>query len=385
MQDAQRGALLGFINCGEYLMNYSFTSQSPSMYNITMRESRLIIDGTVPLFERLVKTGKPVVLYGMGNGADKIIHYLKKYDVELAGVFASDSFVRGHSFHGLPVMTYAQAKETFGNMVVLVAFGTHRENVISNILEIAAEQELYAPDIDVAGRGIFDRDYFEQNEQWLDEVYDLLEDEESREVYRRLINYKLSGSLDTLMGAESDRETAYREILELRGDEVYVDGGAYDGDTVREFINHVKTYRKIYAIEPDSRSCAKLISNTERLSDIECMNLALGNRTEDISFGGEAGRQSSVGGRVMVAQNRIDNIAPDATFIKLDVEGYETASVMGAREVIKRNKPKLQVAAYHKNMDMLMPLTVKEIRGDYKVYIRHFRCVPAWDTYFYFV
>ncbi len=355
------------------------------MYNETMKESRLIVSGVAPLFERLVKTGKPVVLYGMGNGADKIIHYLKKYDVELSGVFASDSFVRGHSFHGLPVMTYAQAKEAFGSMVVLVAFGTHRENVIENILNIAAEQELYAPDIDVAGRGIFDRDYFEQNEQWLNEVYDLLEDDASREVYRKLISYKLSGRLDILMSAESVREDAYRDILSLGGDEVYVDGGAYDGDTVREFINNVKTYRKIYAIEPDSRSCAKLISNTEQLQNIECMNMALGNRTEDISFGGAGGRQSAVGGRVMVAQNKIDNIAPDATYIKLDVEGFETATIMGARETIKQGKPKLQVAAYHKNMDMLMPLTVKEIRGDYKVYMRHFRCVPAWDTYFYFV
>lgn len=337
------------------------------------------------MFERLVKTGKPVVLYGMGNGADKIIHYLKKYDVDLAGVFASDSFVRGHSFHGLPVMTYTQAKEAFGDMVVLVAFGTHRENVIKNILDIAAEQELYAPDIDVAGRAIFDRDYFEQNEQWLNEVYDLLEDDFSRDVYRRLISYKLSGRLDILMSAESQREDAFRDILRLNGEEVYVDGGAYDGDTVREFIGYTGSYRKIYAIEPDSRSCARLISNTEQLNYIECMNMALGNRTEDISFGSEGGRQSAVGGKVMVAQNTIDNIAPDATYIKLDVEGFEMASIMGARETVKRNKPKLQVAAYHKNMDMLLPLTVKEMRDDYKVYVRHFRCVPAWDTYFYFV
>ena len=51
-------------------------------------------------WEQLQKTNKPVVMYGMGNGADHILRHLDRMGVSVCEFFASDSFVRGHSFHG---------------------------------------------------------------------------------------------------------------------------------------------------------------------------------------------------------------------------------------------------------------------------------------------
>ena len=69
---------------------------------------------------------KPIVLYGMGSGADKIIRELDERDIRISGIFASDEFVRGHSFHGFKVKKYSEIKEEFGEVLVLVCFGTHR-------------------------------------------------------------------------------------------------------------------------------------------------------------------------------------------------------------------------------------------------------------------
>ena len=76
------------------------------------------------LWTYLKTATKPIVLYGMGNGADKIISVLNRYDIKISGVFASDGFVRKKVFHGFNVTDYKTAKDTFGDMIVLVCFGS---------------------------------------------------------------------------------------------------------------------------------------------------------------------------------------------------------------------------------------------------------------------
>ena len=65
----------------------------------------------VELWQYLLKTKKPIWLYGMGDGADKIINLLEQYDIKITGVFASDQFVRYQNFRGFTVISYAEAKK----------------------------------------------------------------------------------------------------------------------------------------------------------------------------------------------------------------------------------------------------------------------------------
>ena len=70
----------------------------------------------------------------------------------------------------------------------------------------------------------------------------------------------------------------------------------------------------------------------------------------------------------------------------MDVEGEEENAILGAKETILKSKPKMLVSAYHKTDDFLkLPKAVLSIRDDYKIYVRHFKSLPAWDTNFYFV
>ena len=78
------------------------------------------------LFTYLKHTEKPIVMYGMGNGADKILAALTERGIEIADFFASDGFVRGHSFHGKTVLSYSAVKEKYGigNFIVLLSFAS---------------------------------------------------------------------------------------------------------------------------------------------------------------------------------------------------------------------------------------------------------------------
>ncbi|MBO4433390.1 MAG: FkbM family methyltransferase, partial [Clostridia bacterium] len=78
------------------------------------------------------------------------------------------------------------------------------------------------------------------------------------------------------------------------------------------------------------------------------------------------------------------NISP--TFIKIDIEGGEAAAIEGAKETIKKYKPKMQIAAYHKIGDLAdIPKAVLRINSSYKIYLRHNPCLPAWDVNFFFI
>lgn len=76
------------------------------------------------LWTHLAGTDKPIYLYGMGNGADKILAVLDSLGIHAKGVFASDDFVRYQIFHGYTVCSYADARSRDPEMIVLVSFGT---------------------------------------------------------------------------------------------------------------------------------------------------------------------------------------------------------------------------------------------------------------------
>ena len=146
----------------------------------------------ITVWERAQQTKKPVLIYGTGNGADKIIDELSRLGIPVSGIFASDGFVRNRTFRGFPVMGYTQAKEQFGDFLTLISFGSQREDVISGFLKVAEERETYSVDVPVYGDNIFNREFFESHKDGIEKVYSLLEDDKSREVYENVIGFKLT-------------------------------------------------------------------------------------------------------------------------------------------------------------------------------------------------
>ena len=114
------------------------------------------------LWEYLASTPKTVLMYGMGNGADKILAICEERGITVSDFFASDGFVRGHSFHGKRVLNFTEAKEKYGaeNMIVLLSFASSLPDVIENIKKIASECELYAPDVPVFPSELFDMSFY---------------------------------------------------------------------------------------------------------------------------------------------------------------------------------------------------------------------------------
>lgn len=329
------------------------------------------------IWNYLKNTKKPILLYGMGNGAEIMLKQLARLGVEVKGFFASDEFVRGQEFLGKRVLTFAEAKQKYPDMIALIAFGTSRDEVIKNIVSLDCEK--YAPEVPVVGEQVFDLEFCQMHKAELEKAYNLLEDDASKNTFKEILMYKLDGKIEHLLASESERKEVYR-ILKLK-DEIMLDAGAYTGDTAIEFAPFCNS---ITAIEPDEKNFKKLLKNTQGIN-ITAINAAVCDKNKKIEFSSKGGRNSRVGQGKIIDAISIDSLNQSFTFIKFDVEGEEKNAILGAAKTIKA-KPKLLVSAYHKSEDIFaLPLLVKELNPDYKVYIRRPRYIPAWDTEYLFI
>lgn len=340
------------------------------------------------VWDTLSQSEKPLVLYGMGLGAEKIMAELAQRNMRADDIFASDEFVRGHSFKGYKVLKYSEVCEKYDDFNVVLCFASHIDEVIERIAAINSEHTVFAPDVPVAGGGLFTREYIAENEAKFNKAYSLLSDEESKNTYRDILNFKVSGKIEYLLSSFCDKDKVYSDILKLKNDEEIIDLGAYDGDTIREFTKATNgKYRHITALEPDSKSYKKLIKNTDGMPNITALNMGAWSKKDTLIFSADAGRNSklsSEGTSIEVTDVDSLNLAP--TFIKMDIEGSEMRALEGAEKTIKTYTPKLYVCAYHRNEDLFaLPLKIHELNDSYKIYFRHSKYIPAWESNFYCV
>ncbi|MBQ7820782.1 MAG: FkbM family methyltransferase [Clostridia bacterium] len=360
-----------------------------------MTLSQLICDlPDKDLWQYLKEASKPIIMYGMGNGADKIIERLDAFGVAVDDFFASDGFVRGQYFHGKKVLSLADIKEKYDDFIILVSFGSEREDVVGTIARLASEYELYLPDVPVAGEGVFDRAYFDKNIDAIKAAYGLLADELSREVYCDVLAYKLTGKIEYLLEHTQSDIDVYKTVFDTQKWTRTADLGAYNGDSAAFLAGIEPGVRQIIALEPDRKNFSKLLRTAEMLEcDIEAHNVCAwsekttlyfdrgGNRNSSVST---IGHTASVGDtkKVPVDAETLDNIicGRQTDFIKYDVEGSELEALKGSVRTIEASKPDMLVSGYHRNEDIFaLTLELHRLLPEHKLYIRRKRCLPAWE------
>ena len=343
------------------------------------------------VWQRLKETEKPIIMYGMGDGAEKIMKVMDSLGIKPTEFMASDEFVRGHSFLGYKVKKLSEIEELYSDFIIVICFGSSLLSVTSYIYELAEKYELYAPDVPVVGEGIFDETYLSEHDEEIKKARKLLADEKSREVFDTLIKYKLSGDISFLKACETPAEEA-ESLLKIGKNETYVDLGAYNGDTVERFLRLTnKEFAEIYAVEPDYRNFSRMVRRNYALGRgiFHPINAAAWNENKQLIFRKSGGRNSSAcnqygrGPQVKVEGITVDSMLKEKkpTLIKIDVEGAEREALEGAAEVISKHRPRLILSAYHRTEDIFtLPLMIKEMNFGYKLYLRHHPYIPAWDT-----
>lgn len=166
-------------------------------------------------------------------------------------------------------------------------------------------------------------------------------------------------------------------IVNLTDDEIFVDCGAFVGDTIQDLIKRVGKYNTIYAFEADTENCAllnKYIADM-KLENIRVFQNAVWNTNTVISFEQNSNMLSRVGTSEQnpVKAVRLDDVVTTpVTHIKMDIEGSEYEALCGAENLIRTFKPKLTICLYHKYEDLTrIPTLIKKFIPEYKLFLRH--------------
>lgn len=209
-----------------------------------------------------------------------------------------------------------------------------------------------------------------------EKAYNLLSDEKSKRVFSQITEYRKTFDLNLYPRIADKPELQYCDEVAPRNIGVFVDGGAFNGDTVlRAMKNGFKT-DKIYFFEPDELSIKQAKENLKNIKGIKYLPYGISDKEKVLSFAAENafGSHFTENGNKSVKCVSLDEtVIEDKAFIKLDIEGAEKDAILGAERLIKNGSP-FAICVYHKPKDIWeIPQLIQQISNNgYKLYLRHY-------------
>jgi len=330
--------------------------------------------------EEMKNEQRAVYLYGAGFIADRITKLLK----ECGGV---DGYIVDKRY--LPVDKEKRIKN--GRPVIAVD-ELDRDCVLIDAIQLVNTpvdlpqnryiKKIYRLDFSTCFlHGVYEESFVLENMSKFMGLYDKLQDAESRVSLMNFISQKLTGSYSK----PCSENTQYfdEDIFLPKENETFVDCGAYDGDSLLNFFTFLKkynisTYKKCFAFEPDKENFEKLEKNVAAYPNISAYQLGTYYRKDSLHFsdGNDTGSSIQSSGGVIIEVDSIDNITngEDVSYIKMDIEGAELDSLMGAQKTILKYRPKLAICVYHKTDDLLtIPNFILSLHNDYRLYLRNYK------------
>jgi FkbM family methyltransferase len=225
--------------------------------------------------------------------------------------------------------------------------------------------------------------------------YALWADEESRREYLDQLRWRLDLDFDGLSPPSREPQYFPRGFLSGRADEVFVDCGAFDGDTIRSFLKERQgRFEKIIAFEPDPKNYRLLADFVSRLPQsvvgrVELHRAGTSDRREQVRFAatGNSGAAICQSGGVAIdcvpLDEALEGRAP--TYVKMDIEGAEPRALAGASHSIRTGAPALAVCVYHsQNHLWRVPLQIQSLYDGYDFFLRRYQ-EECWEAVCYAV
>lgn len=326
---------------------------------------------------------RELVIVGAAEEGRRLAALCVNRGIAVRAVADDDSSKLGIFVGSVPVMPVDALSSVDRQMPIVVA--SHRvlgvttrlrqmgfANVAPFALLQVLDPELFPPHV-------FYRDLIEDLVANRDRYHELsheLADDASRSVLDALVGFRLSldpGVLRPIIDSDLYAPTG---VLRFDEDEVYVDAGSYDGDTVRCFIDRVQgRFCRVLAFEPDRVTFQRLAANFAHEDRVEPVNAGLHEFPGLLRFDATSSRSASIAeeGPDEIRVESLDGFLSGerVTFVKMNIEGAELAALRGAAQTIRRWRPKLAISAYHRPSDLWkVPALVRELYEGYRLYLR---------------
>jgi FkbM family methyltransferase len=237
------------------------------------------------------------------------------------------------------------------------------------------------------------REFFGANQDRVAAVTRWLADAESSRTYQAMIAFRQYRQVRGFPYHGMINQYFGNTFFDYGPGEVFVDCGAFNGDTVDGFVRLMRRRRledwRVVALEPDPANY-EVLARCFPDPRIHPVPAGASRASGQVSFkatGGMGSQQVAEGtGDTTIDVVAIDDLpqARGATFIKMDIEGAEMDALLGAASTIGANRPKLAICIYHSHEDMLrLPEWVHDNFPDYLIYVRQHHYLWTAETVMY--
>ena len=364
-------------------------------------------------FDRLTAGSRDLVLFGAGNMGRTVARTLQTAGIRPIAFADNNAKLWGESSDGIPVLSPSDAAMRYGSsaMFLITVWGAGSRDRMAaracQLRSLGCRRVITFPFLFWKYPTLFlPYHVVDQPRKVLQDapdvraVYDLWADEYSRREYTAQLQWRLRADFDSM--ADPVPQTVYfpDDVFSLTRREVFVDCGAFDGDTVRSFLEVTGSrFNRIIAFEPDPANYTRLRQSVAALPSeiarhIMTYQQATGGIRARVAFEalGTEGSAIGMGGAETQRVTEVDCVTLDEvledtvpTHIKMDVEGAELDALAGARGVIARHAPVLAICSYHRQADLWrIPALIHSIRPDYRFFLRPHR-IEGWDLVCYAV
>lgn len=369
----------------------------------------------------------PVVMFGAGALGKEMLYALKLHGINPVCFCDNNAAKQGETIESLPVISFEELAHKHRDSFVVLA-------VSSNVRTLTKQLKSHGFDLSKVFRKETDPDsellvmYSMVGSQSLHmhykntaapdsilekliaiapkvkEAHDTYSDEKSKElfisklaVFASDMHFALFKEFMLLFsepihkfgmlnyqGTPEDYFYFNNDVLSISENEIYIDVGAFDGDSIETFVQACSDsnldYEYIYGIEPDPDCYSQLERNFGTHENVSLHQIGLWSKSMTLEFipSSEAIHEQAgtvVGaGSVQIKALTLDDFldGKKVTFIKMDPSCDVEAVMMGAEKTIHRNKPKLALGIYHSLEEFIhVPIFIKKVCPEYQLFLRH--------------
>ena len=293
-----------------------------------------------------------LIIFGCGQLGHFVLTGVREAGLRPIAYCDNNPATWGTSIEGVPVMSPVEAAQRFGDGVPFLVAVYNGSRIRAQLRELGCRWIVPYPaffweysDCLAAEERLAVPQHLLDHQREIEEVPELLADDRSKREYLAQIRWRRLLDYDCFPPHDSPSEMYFpRDLVRLTDDEVMVDCGAFDGDSIRLFLQKTGgKFKRIHAFEPDAGNIAALSAYIHSLpaeagDRIEVRPYALGRENGTVHFcaEGSVGSKITAAGTVDIPCSRLDSVLSGVkpTFIKMDIEGAETDALAGASRII---------------------------------------------------
>jgi FkbM family methyltransferase len=343
------------------------------------------------LWGTLWRPGTPLVLHGAGNVGRLVLRHLRDRGVEPEAFADADPARQGGTCEGLPVLAPAQAAARWGGDGLFLVTIINREHSYLAVAQAyqrlgvarmapAAAYFWAHPDDFLPYFALSAPEEVLADREAVLEAWSTLDDPASRAALLGYLRWRLHLDYVALPPACPGEVYFPADLPAPRGSQCFVDCGAYDGDTLRQFLARPGIeLEHAHLFEPDPRNFGRLAAHLGELPEaragrITLHPLATGAGPGWLRF--RADGESSAArtdGELEVPVESLDRALAGVrpTFIKLDIEGAEPDTLDGAAGLLQAHGPTVAACVYHRpDHPWSIPLQLRRLLPRHRIALR---------------